>query len=179
MPVSTRVSEIGRRHRIRQFAMALSLCATAIAVGAGSAHAQETAQKFDDWSLVCQTNQAGVQECIIFQEMHEQATGPTIARLTVLKVTETPNPLLIITTPLGVMLPPGVVIYIDQKEIGRMPFQVCIEPGCRSQAEMPTDLLQSFKAGSGGTVKLVRPDGQEMSVTFSLKGFTAAFDALK
>ncbi len=46
------------------------------------------------------------------------------------------------------------------------------------RAVLDADLLQDFKAGLAGHVKVQNAGGQEMIVQFSLKGFSAALQAL-
>ena len=46
------------------------------------------------------------------------------------------------------------------------------------RAVLDADLLQDFKAGLTGHVKVQNAGGQEMNVRFSLKGFSAALRAL-
>jgi len=145
----------------------------------GAARAQETAQgttqAYEDWTIGCQANQAGQQECLMFQDIIADGTDQSIMRVTVVKM---PRPMIIVTTPLGVMLVPGLAVAIDQQEVSRMQFQICIEPGCRSQIDLPPELVQRFKSGVAATITLVGPNGQPIPIPVSLKGFTAAYDAL-
>jgi len=46
------------------------------------------------------------------------------------------------------------------------------------RAVLDADLLQDFKAGLTGHVKVQNAGGQELIVRFSLKGFSAALQAL-
>lgn len=161
---------------LRAAALALAFMA-ASAMGAAQAQetAQGTTQAYEDWTIGCQANQAGQQECLMFQDIIADGTDQSIMRVTVVKM---PRPMIIVTTPLGVMLVPGLAVAIDQQEVSRMQFQICIEPGCRSQIDLPPELVQRFKSGVAATITLVGPNGQPIPIPVSLKGFTAAYDAL-
>jgi len=167
--------------RLLSFAFALAALLTAMALPGphGTVRAQDQVQKFGDWSYGCDTSQEGTNDCVIYQELLDPSNNQPVARLTVIKVAEATRPVLIATTPLGVMLQPGLKLFVDQKEIGSMPFQVCIQPGCRSEVEMPEELLQHFKSGVSGALQIMRPDGKPISAPFSLKGFTAGLEALQ
>ena len=162
----------------RPIALALALAAAIALPGlSGTARAQDQVQQYEAWSFACSAETGG-QECVIFQELLDPANNQPVARLTVIKLPSAAQPVLVATTPLGVLLQPGLKIFIDQQEIGSMPLQVCIQPGCRSEVEMPAELLDRFKFGVSGKLQLVRPNGQQLQVPFSLKGFTAALAAL-
>jgi invasion protein IalB len=162
----------GRPWTLRAFALILAFFAMSYT---DNARAQEITHTFDDWSIACQANQAGQQECLMFQDIAAADSEQSIMRLTVIKA---PRTILIITTPLGVMLPPGLVVTIDQQEVSRMNYQICIEPGCQSQTELTPELVQRLKGGVAATVTVVGPNGQPIAVPVSLKGFTAAYDTL-
>jgi invasion protein IalB len=169
MFASIRRNAIGRLNAV---ALALGFL---MVLGAGDVRAQEATQTFEHWSIACQPNQAGQSECLMFQDIIADGTDQSIMRVTVVK---TPRSALIVTTPLGVILPQGLILAIDQQEASRMQYQICIEPGCRAQIDLAPELVQRLKSGVGATVTIVGPNGQPIAVPVSLKGFTAAYDAL-
>ena len=172
MLASNNKNRAGRSWTLCAFVLTLALLAVSYN---DRARAQEVIQTFDDWSIACQANEAGQQECLMFQDVKAEGSEQSIMRMTVIK---TPRAALIITTPLGVILPPGLVVAIDQQEVSRLNYQICIEPGCRAQTELTPELVQRFKAGVASTVTVVGPNGQPIAVPVSLKGFTAAYDTL-
>jgi invasion protein IalB len=172
--LDTMFATIRRNATGRLAAVALAV-AFLVAPGAGAVQGQETTQTFEHWSIACLPNQAGQSECLMFQDIIADGTDQSIMRVTVVK---TPRSVLIVTTPLGVILPQGLILAIDQQEASRMQYQICIEPGCRAQIELAPELVQRLKSGVGATVTIVGPNGQPIAVPVSLKGFTAAYDAL-
>jgi invasion protein IalB len=172
--LDTMFASIRRNAAGRLNAVALAL-GFLMALGTGEARAQEAPQVFEHWSIACQMNQAGQRECLMYQDIIADGTDQSIMRVTVVK---TPRSAMIVTTPLGVMLPQGLIVAIDQQEVSRMQYQICIEPGCRAQMDLTPEHVQRLKAGVGATVTMVGPTGQPLAVPVSLKGFTAAYNAL-
>ena len=87
-------------------------------------------------------------------------------------------PGLLILLPLGISLPPGTFLKIDQGEERRVPVERCESQGCRIELLLDDDLLARLKAGSRATVGFHVYDGQgkrpRVDVPISLIGFSAA-----
>ena len=87
-------------------------------------------------------------------------------------------PGLLILLPLGIALPPGTFLKIDQGDERRVPVERCESQGCRIELLLDDDLLPRLKAGSRATVGFHVYDGQgqrpRVDVPISLIGFSAA-----
>jgi len=150
-----------------------------------TAHAQQQPaaptqpdEVFDDWAKVCGDNpETNQKECFIFQNVTTQE-GQRILHLTVLKFPGAPGPIMVVTVPLGVYLPPGLNMTIDGGNARPIEVQICTGNGCQAQVEMNDAVMQSFRAGIQGSMKMFDPEGREVNVPFSLKGFTAAYNSL-
>ena len=82
-----------------------------------------------------------------------------------------------IVVPLGVYLPGGLGLKVDQQPARAAPFERCIEEGCVVRAPISAAMLAQLK--QGGTAYLVIFGGPEkpVQIPISLNGFTAAFNA--
>jgi invasion protein IalB len=149
---------------------------------ADSAQAQQTPVEpvatFGDWAKACETGESGKKECFLFQNITTQDGSRGILHMTVIKIPEANNPIMVITVPLGIFLPRGLALSIDGAKPTRIQVQVCSTNGCQSQFQMPDAVLGSFKAGLEGTMQMFDPSGKEVKVPFSLKGFTKALASL-
>ena len=143
-----------------------------------TADAQERRENYGDWTKVCTPNAAGVEECLIFQSITSRDTGRTVLHITAIRIPEAPRPIMVVTVPLGVYLPPGLNLSIDGGAPQKLPIQICGPEGCQSQFEMPQSLFDAFKAGLNGSMVMFDPDGRDVAVPFSLKGFTSAINSL-
>ena len=84
-------------------------------------------------------------------------------------------------TPLGTLLPSGVVLQVDGGERRQYPFAWCSQVGCFARFGLDEPGIAGMKRGNGGKITLVSVGKPEQPVTLdlSLTGFTAAYDALE
>ncbi len=132
-------------------------------------------QQFEDWTLRCRP---ASETCVIQQNVIAEGSGKPV--LQVLAGRYGPERVLgaVINVPVGVRLPPGLGIQVDERALRMFPFEICDSRSCEVRAVLDADLLQDFKAGLTGHVRVQNAGGQEMNVRFSLKGFSAALQAL-
>ena len=134
-------------------------------------------QQFEDWTLRCRpASETQLRNCVI--EQNVVAEGKPV--LQVMAGRYGPEKVLgaVINVPISVRLPPGLGIQVDERALRMFPFEICYSRSCEVRAVLDADLLQDFKAGLTGHVKVQNAGGQEMIVRFSLKGFSAALQAL-
>jgi invasion protein IalB len=84
-----------------------------------------------------------------------------------------------VTTPLGILLPAGLTLNIDEKELVRFPLRFCNINGCRGQFPLSAAMQKMFSDGKKGRVLFRQPNGRPLRVEFSLKGFAAGFMVLE
>ena len=136
-------------------------------------------QQFEDWTLRCRpASETQPRICRIEQKVVAEDSGKPV--LQVVAGRYGPEMVLgaVINVPVGVRLPPGLGIQVDERALRMFPFEICDSRSCEVRAVLDADLLQDFKAGMTGNVKVQNAGGQEMNVRFSLKGFSAALQAL-
>jgi len=135
---------------------------------------------FDDWKIQCETPQGVEMEvCHAFQIITEKDKKQTILHLAIGYPPAQKDPILIVTTPLGVALQAGVHLAVDETPEQVFPFTVCMPNGCQAGIKLETALLDKLKSGSKLTVTFGNLKRQGLRVPVSLKGMTKALDALK
>ena len=147
--------------------------------GADQDAAEIETQQFEDWTLRCRpASETQLRNCFILQNVVAEDSGKPVLQVVARKYG--PEKVLgaVISVPVGVRLPPGLGIQVDERALRVFPFEICDSRSCEVRAVLDADLLQDFKAGLTGHVKVQDADGQEMIVRFSLKGFSAALQAL-
>ena len=119
------------------------------------------------------------------RQLGKNAEGNTVINLQVRKLEGvkssdgTPIPaVIVIVAPLGVLLPAGIAIKIDEKEPRGAQFDICLPAGCSMRQPVTEVFLAEMKAGKTATVQLVAAPKKEIKVEISLKGFTKAYKAL-
>ncbi len=142
----------------------------------GAATAQ-TEQTYKAWTVRCQ-DEGG--RCVMSQLLKNREDDEPILLIEVGYLDAGPQPMAQITVPLGVFLPAGVQLRVDDaEEAGRLPYTVCDKIGCKAIARLDDKVLSSMKAGSEMITTLTSPSGDTATMAISLSGFTAALTSLK
>ena len=76
--------------------------------------------------------------------------------------------------PLGVYLPPGLTLQVDDGQVYKMAIEICGPKGCRVRFSFDDNLLNLFKFGSAAIVTFSGTDQKPIRISVSLKGFTLA-----
>lgn len=141
-----------------------------------------TRDTFGDWTLNCVHAPEGQKDpCAMFQKLFDDKGNP-VAEVTIFYLISEKGELAAATfaTPLDTLLSQQLRLVVDENAEQRYPFTFCNKSGCYSRVGFNADQINSFKRGSKGTVTIVplaAPDTM-VGLNMSLKGFTAAFDAL-
>jgi invasion protein IalB len=136
-------------------------------------------QRFESWTVRCRpASETEPRTCRMHQQLVAQEDGKPVLRMVVGRFG--PENILgaVIVVPIGVRLPPGLGIQIDEGPIRTFPFEICDSSSCQARAVLEADLLKDLKAGLVGTVKFQNAAGQVLGIPVSLKGFSAALKAL-
>ncbi len=136
-------------------------------------------QKFEDWTLRCRpASDTQARGCRLNQQVVGTDSGKPVLQFMVGRFG--PEKVLgaVIFVPIGVRLPPGLGIQVDERPLHVFPFEICDPQTCQARAVLEGELLKDFKAGLIGHVKFQNAANREISVPISLKGFTAALRAL-
>jgi invasion protein IalB len=176
------------RHRL--LALAALLFLSGVPAGAQGS----LKQKFGDWQHRCDTpNATGKEQCILIQNVLDQSD--INLAIVVLRVEDTAattelrkkdanapavrRPVLRVIAPLGILLPRGLGLKIDDKEIGSTGFVRCLESGCVAEVDMDTNLINAFRTGKTAlfAVFLTPEEGRGLPVT--LAGFDQGFALLQ
>jgi invasion protein IalB len=149
------------------------------------------AEVFTDWELRCiaaaEVGQA--ERCEMFQLLLDDQDNPVaVFRVNVPLVdVEEQVAAAVIVTPIETLLTPGIRVRIDDSEPVGVPFTLCEESGCLARIPLTQENIEVFKAGGDvflDIFALARSDlgevgGVPVALSASLRGFTAAYDALQ
>jgi invasion protein IalB len=135
-------------------------------------------QQFQDWTLRCELPQGQPPE---FCEMRQRVVNQQDEQVLLAVVGRLPQlgkPGLLIVLPLGISLPPGAFLKIDQGADQQVPVERCERQGCRIEIILEGELLAQLKAGTQAMVGFHVYDGEggrpRVDVPVSLLGFSAA-----
>jgi invasion protein IalB len=87
--------------------------------------------------------------------------------------------LLRVVAPLGVLLPTGLGLKIDDKDVGHAPFLKCGKVGCIAEVVVNKELVAKLQNGATAVFIIFQTPEAGIGIPISLKGFSPALAALK
>lgn len=159
----------------------LSILALSVLALAGPARAQGTVRNtFEDWQLRCETPAgAKSEQCALVQYVAAEDRPNLTLVVIVLKTADNRGYLLRVVAPLGILLPAGLGLKIDQADIGRAGFVRCLTTGCVAEVVMDETLIRQLRGGQQSTFVVFQTAEEGVGIPLSLKGFDAGFDQLR
>ncbi|WP_298956538.1 invasion associated locus B family protein [uncultured Methylobacterium sp.] len=164
----------GRRLRAGLFGT-LAVLASAPALAQGAVK-----QTFDDWQMRCETPAgAKSEQCALVQYVAAEDRPNLTLVVIVLKTADNRGTLLRVVAPLGILLPSGLGLKIDQNDVGRTAFVRCLSTGCVAEVVMDEKLIGQLKAGQQATFIVFQTPEEGVGIPLSLKGFGPGVDSLQ
>jgi invasion protein IalB len=77
-----------------------------------------------------------------------------------------------------VLLPAGLGLKIDDKDVGRAGFVRCLATGCIAEVVLEDPLINQLKTGATATFIVFQTPEEGIGIPVSLGGFGQAFDSL-
>jgi len=134
---------------------------------------------FGDWQMRCETPAgASAEQCALVQNVAAEDRPNMSLAIIVLKTADGKSRLLRIVAPLGILLPSGLGLKIDQTDVGRAGFVRCLTTGCVAQVVMEDTLIGQMKAGQTATFIVFQTPEEGIGIPVSLNGFATGFDSL-
>jgi len=132
---------------------------------------------FQDWAVRCQAGKDKV-GCGMSQQILDQRSRQSVLQLHLARAVKGEGHQLVVVMPLGVTLPPGVVIQIgDLKR--NVAFTQCLPGGCVAPLDVDAKLVEKMKSTADGRVVVLTRVAKQVAVPFSLKGFSPAFEKME
>jgi invasion protein IalB len=170
----------------RQSTRRLPLLAGALlaAFGLWSAASPAAAQgvakgKFGDWEMRCETPPgANREQCALLQSLAAEDRPNVTLVVIVLKTADGKSRLLRVIAPLGVLLPAGLGLKIDQTDMGRAGFVRCVPSGCVAEVVMDDKLLDLLNNGQMAIFSVFNTPEEGVGLPLTLNGFKDGFAKL-
>lgn len=146
----------------------------------GIAQAQgEVKAVHGDWQMRCDTPPgAASEQCALIQNVTAEDRENVGLSVIVLKTADKQAKILRVLAPLGVLLPSGLGLRVDDADIGRAGFVRCLPNGCIAEVILQDDLVGKLKGGKQATFIIFQTPEEGIGIPISLNGFSAGFDAL-
>jgi invasion protein IalB len=177
--------DLGWRLRalVRPVASAVAASAVLLAfatAGASQAAAQGVVRAVSgDWQIRCETPPGAQNEqCALMQSVTAEDRPNVGLTVLVLKIADLKSRLMRVVAPLGIILPSGLGLKIDNADVGRAGFVKCLPNGCLAEITMDDNLINKLRTGQTATFIIFQSPEEGIGFPMSLKGFGEGFDKL-
>ena len=132
------------------------------------------------WAARCaSTSRDAPLECAIEQSAVLSKTGQLIVLVNIRVPSDTHAPILALQLPLGLNLPVGAKLQVDDGKTADLQIQTCDNRGCYANIPLAADLLAAMKAGKQLKLSFQNLNKETMTIPMPLTDFPAAYDKIK
>lgn len=133
---------------------------------------------FQDWEVRCAPDG---DDCFIYQLALDGDDNP-VAEFSLVRLPEGSEAVAgaTVVTPLGTLLPAGLVLQIDDGEARQYPFTFCSQVGCFAQLALTQTTVAAMQRGRVAqlTIASIAAPNDPVELELSLLGFTAAYNSI-
>jgi invasion protein IalB len=139
--------------------------------------AQQPQLIYSPWTKFCLKGQeANAQQvCFTGKDGRIESGMPVIAAVLIEPEGDSKK-VLRVTLPLGMQLPQGTRVIVDQGQPMNAPYIICFTNGCMADYEASAELIGKLKKGQGLVVQGINSQGQPISLVLPLTDFGKAYD---
>lgn len=159
--------------RVAQLAL-LTLAVSGPAVGAAGPELSSSQVKATHgaWQLRCgQPPGAKAEKCALVQSVKAEDRPNVSLTVIFLRSYDGKTRILRVVAPLGVLLPTGLGLKIDNVDVGHAPFLKCGPVGCVAEVVANDDLVGKMKTGQSAVFIIFQTPEFGIGVPVSLSGF--------
>ena len=168
------------RARLQVWLAPLAMVVALAAVPTDRASAQGAVKSVHkDWQIRCDTPPgAKSEQCALIQSVTAEDRTNVGLTVIVLKTADAKSRLMRVVAPLGVLLPSGLGLKIDQTDVGRAGFVRCLPNGCIAEVVMDDALIAKLRTGKTATFIIFQTPEEGIGFPMSLAGFGEGYDKL-
>jgi len=132
------------------------------------------------WGSRCasQSRQSAI-ECSIEQTLTLSNTGQLLASVVIRVPADTRQPVMMIQVPVGLYLPAGLTLQIDENKPEPLAFQTCDLKGCYGGNSVSPEMLAAMKGGKRFTITFQNLAKENISVPLTLENFADAYQKIQ
>lgn len=131
------------------------------------------------WQVNCgQPPGASRERCALVQSVIDEERPSIGLTVIFLKSADSEKRVLRVVAPLGILLPAGLGLRIDDEKIGKAPFVRCRQVGCIAEVAADDALMDKLKTGKTAMFVVFQTPEEGIAIPVSLAGFTEALGSL-
>jgi invasion protein IalB len=132
-----------------------------------------------DWQIRCDTPPgAQAEQCALIQSVVAEDRSNAGLTVIVLKTADQKSKLMRVVAPLGVLLPSGLGLKLDNVDVGRAGFVRCLPNGCVAEVVMDDKLLGQLRTAKTATFIIFETPEEGIGFPLSLNGLGEGYDKL-
>lgn len=169
-----------RHHYMHNFALFLALTVSFLLTQTNGADAQSTTNsRHGAWSIICDVPPgASSEQCALMQNVVAEDRPEVGLSVVVLKTADNKARILRVLAPLGVILPNGLGLNVDGKDMGRASFVRCVSDGCFAEVILKDELLTTLQSGKNATFIIFASPEEGIGIPVDLTGFGEGYQTL-
>jgi invasion protein IalB len=113
--------------------------------------------------------------CLTHHERLDGNTGMVLVSAAIRQVEGQDKEALMVMVPLGMALPPGVQVKVDEKEPVKLQVTLCHAAGCTAEGEATKVVIDQMKTGKQVVVAAINLAGKAIGFPVPLTGFGTAY----
>jgi len=150
---------------------------SAPAAGANAPVQPSETKNFGDWTVRCYPVSSPT-PCEMIELLVNKKSGQRVLGVLIVFNAAQNQNVVQIAMPLGVSVQNGAVLSSDTYTSGVLRYRLCDVQGCYAFAPVDEDAIKALKRATKAEMKIVSADGKKINLSFSLNGFSAAYNAL-
>ncbi len=160
--------------------MITTLLSVMIAMPLAGAGPFKVRKTLGHWHVSCGTPPGATSEkCALVQDVTDETRPNYSLRVIFLRSKDGKKEVLRVVAPLGVLLPTGLGLKIDNTDMGHAPFMKCGKIGCIAEVVVTEKIVTKFKTGKNAIFIIFQTPEVGIGFPVSLSGFNDGYSTLK
>ena len=132
------------------------------------------------WVARCaSTSREAPLECAVEETAVLTKTGQVIVLVNIRVTSDTHMPVALVQLPLGLNLPVGAKLQVDDDKAVELQIQTCENRGCYANLPIAPDMLAALRSGKQLKVSFQNLAKETITIPMPLTDFAAAYDKIK
>ena len=142
-----------------------------------AAEPQQPQLIYSPWTKVCtKVQDAHAQQVCFTGAVGRVESGVPVVAAVLIEPEDLAKRVLRVTLPLGMRLPQGTRVIVDQRQPLTAPYILCLADGCVADYEASQELIGNMKKGQAIAVQGINSQGQAIALVLPLNDFGKTYD---
>lgn len=131
--------------------------------------------KICEFAVTKKSDQSKSKVCLVHYEQRTAPSGAVVVSVAIRQIEGTEKERFIVMVPLGVAIPHGLKVRVDNGEPIDLRYSLCHPQGCTAEGDASKEFVAKLKKGNKLLIAAVNAFGRVFQLPVHLKGFTATY----